>query len=194
MNINFCIVNEYDDTNSNFSVDFSSKEPFVKLTKESSLNDVAILVSSFLSFNSLKLNDEFVECLFLKNELALVGGLLFENDDILIGPSCCLDYQDWTEVIAEIRNSQSPWYGHDPDPWFEFYNSTVTLWSDEKGKSKIQSIKFVLDEFNSEFKKAKHDLFGFMEVVKSWSYLNYKANPEKLIDGISHYLIGEAKA
>jgi len=143
LSIKFCFeIDSFDINTYHFKTDFSNQIRLVEMTSSSTLNDVSLFVGSLLSFNEISFNSKFIDALFKKDELALVGGLLFEQNNFKIGASCCADFQDWKLVVGEINKGVSPWMGHDPSPWFEFKDKNIVLWSDEEKVDGINCIQF----------------------------------------------------
>lgn len=185
-------VENFDDDTYSFVFSYCKSFKFVEMTSNSNLNDVELLVASLLSFNDLDLNSNFVDSLFIPNELALVGGLSFKADDIHIGASCCADFQDWIDVVKNIKEKKSPWMGHDPSPWFEFDGDNTVLWSDDIDEREINNldyIQFTQQEFERQLIEAKEELKQFLKIVEQWSSENYSIDADKLTLGIKHYLL-----
>jgi len=185
----FCFeIYYFDEDEYGFPVKFEGTSEFIAMDSRSSLNDVSLFIGSLLSFNEMVLGEEFVSSLSKEEEMALVGGLLFEKNGKSIGPSCCADIQDWKNVASGIKNRKSSWLGHDPSSWFEFKGENITLWSDEPGKENIKSITFSQSEFDTELETAVLEDKGFIEVVNKWASINYMENPKSLIQGICGFL------
>ena len=174
-----------------FRVHSSTSIHYAESTSNSTLNDVSLLIGSLLSFNELPFNSKFVDALYKKEELALVGGLLFEQNDLKIGASCCADYQDWVDVVDDIKTGAFPWMGHDPSPWFDFEGNNIIVWSDEDDKNNSYSIKLTQQEFDEQLEIAKQKLQDFLKIVEVWALENYKTDPDRLVQGLRHYLFAE---
>jgi hypothetical protein len=189
MLIKFCFEIEYFDDNAYyFKVNIPQNIRLVSMTRNSSLNDIGLFIGSLLDFNDLSLNSEFIDALFKEEELGLVGGLLFESNDVVIGASCCADFQDWVNVVQDIKRKCSPWMGHNPTPWFEFENEWVTLWSDKETLKNCDFIQFTQQEFDEKLLKAKEELNYFIEIVEEWAKENYFNDYNSLVAGINYYL------
>ncbi|BAZ45198.1 hypothetical protein NIES4102_22160 [Chondrocystis sp. NIES-4102] len=186
----FCFVIEsfYCNTGSLLSNRLSNNS-LVEMTSNSNLNDIDIFIGSFLSFNQLSLDSQFVDALFIKGELALAGGLLFKTNDVSIGASCCADFQDWINIVKDVKRKISPWMGHDPSPWFEFKDENIILWSNEGKLNHHNTIMFTQQEFDYELLEAKKELYCFLNIFKLWAKKNYDINPERLFAGIQNYLL-----
>ena len=189
MNIKFCFEIEYFDDNAySFKVNFPQSIRLIEMTSNSRLNDVGLFIGSLLDFNDLSLNSKFIDLLFQEEELALVGGLLFESNNIAIGVGCCADFQNWVYVVQDIKRKCSPWMGHDPTPWFEFENEYITLWRDRETLRDCDFIQFTQNEFDNKLLKAKEELNYFVEIVEEWSKKNYPTDYMSLLAGVKHYL------
>jgi len=195
MDIKFCFeIEDFDENAYSFKVDFPKSISLVEMTSNSSLNDIGLFIGSLLDFNDLSLNSKFIDLLFQEEELALVGGLLFESNNVAIGVGCCADFQDWIYVVRDIKRKCSPWMGHDPTPWFEFENEYITLWHDRETSKNCDFIQFTQKEFDEKLLKAKKELNDFIEVVEEWSEKNYSTDYISLVTGVKHYLgITESK-
>ena len=186
--VKFCFkVDPFANDAYDFQVNYSTQVRLVEMTSNSSLNDVGLFIGSLLAFNDLSFNSEFFNALFKEEELALVGGLLFEQNNRVIGASCCADFQDWSSVVDGIKNKSSPWMGHSPDPWFEFESDNIILWSDEVIEN-AYSIRFTQHEFNRQFLKAKQELNYFAKKIEVWALENCHADSSSFLYGIRHYL------
>ena len=189
MDIKFSFQTEYFDRNDyDFEVDLSSEIHLVEMTSNSPLNDVGLFISSLLDFNNLSLDSDFVDALFKEQELALVGGLLFEQNNVVIGASCCADFQDWSNVVKDIKRKCSPWMGHAPSPWFEFEDEYIILWSDREKLKNYNFIQFTQKEFDDKLIEAKQELDYFVEKVEHWAEKNYSTDSKKVVAGIKYYL------
>jgi hypothetical protein len=190
MQIRFCFeIEDFNCDTYSFVVNSPINISFIEMTGNSNLNDVGLFIASLLSFSELSLDSKFVKALFAKNELALVGGLLFKTNDVSIGSSCCADFQDWINVVKDVKHQISPWMGHDPSPWFEFKGEDVILWSDE-GKSTYHNfITFTQQEFDRQLLEAKKELYYFLSIVEQWAIIHYRVNSERLVAGIKNYLL-----
>lgn len=189
LNVKFCFeIYLFKNSVYGFEVEFPKSLGFIILDEKTSFNETGLFIGSLLAFNYLSLDSKFVEHLFIEEELALVGGLQFEKSGVMIGPSCCADMQDWKETVNEIIDHHSPWMGHDPSPWFEFKNSDIILWSDEKDISNLYSIQTFQEEFENSIKIAENQLKKFLTNFEKWATKYYPSNPQKLCDGIRNYL------
>ena len=190
--IKFCFeVDPFEIDTYHFQANHSTQVRLVEMTGNSSLNDVSLLIGSLLAFNDLSFNSEFFNALFKEEELALVGGLLFEQNNRVIGASCCADFQDWSSVVDEIKKKSSPWMGHSPSHWFEFENENIILWSEDEVIENAYSIRLTQHEFNKQFLKAKQELNYFAKKIEVWAAENCYADCSNFLNGIKHYLLFE---
>ena len=192
--IKFCFEVEPFNTNDYiFHAHSSNQIQRIEMTGDSTNNDVALFVGSFLAFSNSCFGSQFIDSLFKEEELALVGGLLFEQNDLKISASCCADFQDWIIVVEDIKRKVSPWMGHDPDPWFEFEGDKIILWSDEVEREDIYSIQLTQQEFEQQLNIAKQELQFFIDKIELFALKNYKDDYRELVQRIKQYLFVEHK-
>ena len=190
--IKFCFeVDPFEIDAYHFQVNYSTQVRLVEMTSNSSLNDVGLFVGSLLAFNNLSFNSEFFNALFKEEALALVGGLLFEQNNQLIGASCCADFQDWSLVVDGIKKKSSPWMGHSPSPWFEFEDENIILWSEDEVIENAYSINFTQHEFDKQLLQAKQELKHFAKKIEVWAAENCYTDCNNFLNGIKHYLLFE---
>lgn len=182
-------IHYFDESAYNFDVSFPKGKSFIELDENSTENDISLLVGSLLSFNDLDLNDEFIEALAMNDELALVGGLVFQKDEVSIYPSCCADLQDWREVLEGVNKGETSWMGHDPSPWFEFQEDRITLWSDEADSKDLHSISYSKNEFENLRNELSISIECVLPIIEGWVTSNYLEAPEKLYFGLKRYLL-----
>lgn len=182
-------IHYFDESAYNFDVSFPKGKSFVVLDENSTENDISLLVGSLLSFNDLDLNDEFIEALAMNDELALIGGLAFQKDEVLIYPSCCADLQDWRKVLEGVNRGETYWMGHNPSPWFEFQEGRITLWSDEAGSKNLHSISYSKNEFENLENELSISIERVLPIIEGWVANNYLEGPEKLYSGLKRYLL-----
>jgi len=182
-------IHYFDESAYNFDVSFPKDSSFIILDENSTENDISLLVGSLLSFNDLCLNDEFIEALLKNDELALVGGIAFKQNETIIYPSCCADIQDWREVIEGVKKGETSWLGHDPSPWFEFQEDQITLWSDEVGSKDLHVIRYTKKEFECLSHELTISIERLLPIIEGWVASNYLEAPEKLYSGLKQYLL-----
>lgn len=92
----------------------------VKLTGLCTAAEVDVLLYGLLGFNYIPLSANPIESLtalmeeMKEDNVAMSGGLLFQEDDKIITPSCCCGLEQWKEIVNDIKAKQKPWLGHDP--------------------------------------------------------------------------------
>lgn len=108
----------------------------VKLTRDCSSVEVDALLYGLIGYNDIPIMDspsttilQLLKGLKAK-EIIMSGGLLFQEDDKMIFPSCCCGLEEWKEIVDDIRNKKSPWMGHDPFPCCLYNDNTVIVCSD----------------------------------------------------------------
>ncbi|MEL6927699.1 MAG: hypothetical protein AAFO95_03580 [Cyanobacteria bacterium J06600_6] len=161
------------------------------MTSQSTLNDISLLIGSLLSFNQLQLDPRFTDALDKKDELALVGGLLFEQNSLKIAASCCADFQDWRIAVNAIKAGVSPWMGHNPSPWCDFDDGNIIVWSDEDSLEDSYFITLTQAQFVEQLENAQQELQAFLKKVEVWALQNYQREPRKLVEGLRRYLLVE---
>jgi hypothetical protein len=72
-----------------------------------------------------------VEGIIRADALIAQGGLRVRdtNTGLTVTPGCCCgleSWHEWDQVVA----GQSPWLGHDPEPWVEHLGPVVRVWPD----------------------------------------------------------------
>lgn len=100
-----------------------TKDKSIKLVKITGLcttTEVDALLYGILGFNQISLSSKPIESLTVlmqdmkENNVAMSGGLLFQEDEKIIKPSCCCGLEQWKEIVNDIKAKQKPWLGHDP--------------------------------------------------------------------------------
>lgn len=92
----------------------------VKLTGLCTAAEVDVLLYGLLGFNRIPLSANPIESLtalmeeMKEDNVAMSGGLLFQEDDKIITPSCCCGLEQWKEIVNDIKSKRKPWLGHDP--------------------------------------------------------------------------------
>lgn len=109
----------------------------VKITGDCSPLEVDALLYGMLGYNQIPLTDSPATTLIqlLKGleakEIVMSGGLIFQEDDRKIVPSCCCGLEQWKEIVEGIRNKRSPWMGHDPYPGCMYEGDMIIVCSDD---------------------------------------------------------------
>jgi hypothetical protein len=70
-----------------------------------------------------------IQRLMLAECLVAPGGLRVRDTGwgLTVNPGCCFGLENWRDW-NEIADGQSPWLGHDPDPWAEHLGSKIRIW------------------------------------------------------------------
>ncbi|MDH3348580.1 MAG: hypothetical protein OEM02_10850 [Desulfobulbaceae bacterium] len=152
---------------------------------------ISLFIASMLKYNDLDLNKGFIKKLGVKDELALGGGLVFINEEKVIFPSCCADFQDWKENLEHIKEKKSTWMGHDPDPGVEYSGEEIIVWSDDKTKSESYFISFNQKELRSFETNLKEILTSFLTTAEIWASKYFADEKEKFLINLSKYLLVE---
>lgn len=179
----FFDVHEFD-----FEVELASSNDLIPLDGKCTQNDIALFVGTILAYNDLSFDSKFIDALFKDDEIAISGGIRFQNDQVKIDPSCCCDLGDWLEVIKDVRMKNGVWLGHDPSPIIEYLGNDIIVWSDEKEIPDRKSIKYSISDFEKQVKLLSSDLESFMKLVLSWSKDNFPTEHIRLYNGIGHIL------
>lgn len=85
-----------------------------------------------------------------EDNVAMSGGLLFQEDDKIIKPSCCCGLEQWKEIVNDIKAKQKPWLGHDPLGTCIYEEDKTIVCSDDismlqgKNKDKIKAEKEII--------------------------------------------------
>lgn len=105
------------------------------------------------------------------NFFCMNGGLaILEGSTTLISPGCCSGIQDWWELHGVLK-CESPWMGHDPDPWCEFLeNDNVRFWAGGgiSGKQIGPSVLFSQQQVRDEIMRFHNHLQGTMQRLHEW--------------------------
>lgn len=128
----------------------------VKLTGLCTVVEVDTLLYGLLGFNDIPLSANPIESLtalmkeMKEDSLAMSGGLLFQEDDKIITPSCCCGLEQWKEIVNDIKAKQKPWLGHDPWGTCIYEEDKTIVCSDDismlqgKNKEKIKAEKEII--------------------------------------------------
>lgn len=120
------------------------------------------------------------------DELSLSGGILVRDtrDGREIRPGCCSALEDWVEWIRFERTGETPWTGHDPDPWLEREGEIVRVWSHGALSDFVTTPAFHVDlsaaEFRAALARVEQDLQDFLEVLRRWTQRHAPAAAELL--------------
>lgn len=121
----------------------------VKVTGLCTAAEVDTLLYGLLGFNDIPLSINPAESLIAlmqemkENNVAMSGGLLFQEDEKVITPSCCCGLEQWKEIVDDIKAKKRPWLGHDPWGTCIYEEDKTIVCSDdisilqEKNKDKV---------------------------------------------------------
>lgn len=89
-----------------------------------------------------------------------------------VNPGCCCgleDWQDWKNVAA----GESPWFGHDPEPWVEHLGTVIRAWpdgGDEEAPSTTGTpIDIPADDLPRLIAGTRERLQGFLALLEPWA-------------------------
>lgn len=139
------------------------------LSSKSSTAEVELFLLHLFGYNSIDAAKSFEESfkeLFEEDEVAILGGVTFmQDEETYIMPSCCCGLEEFQTITNSINAKQSPWLGHAPSPGIKYYEDYVLVWSDgpDKQKEELSSIRFTYKELLEGLEKCKKDLLGFIE-------------------------------
>lgn len=150
----------------------------VKITGECTSSEVDALLYGIMGFNDISLADTPPASLMqiikgLKaGEIALSGGLIFQEDEKVIPPSCCCGLEEWQEIVADIRKKEKPWMGHDPFATCVYETNKIIVCSDDlkmynsskpvtNSEKEIVRIVFTEEEIETYFKQLELDMENF---------------------------------
>ncbi|ULL17926.1 hypothetical protein DVH26_27760 [Paenibacillus sp. H1-7] len=146
-----------------------TQKHFVTLTSLSNEEDVELFLTLLLGYNRIDAELSFeaaFDTLFLEDGIAISGGIaFFENEQIYILPSCCCGLEGIFEMYENVVNKQSPWLGHDPDPWIEYKENNTLVWSDSAGSmERMITIPYSHEELVQCIQKSMSDLMAFIDI------------------------------
>jgi len=163
---------------------------YIILNEKTTEIEVGVFVASLLSFNDYtKLDNQFIMALHKEEELALVGGLAITKD-LIIYPSCCLDIQDWIQWKKSLKDEETFWLGHNPDPWVEYCDNIMKIWSDEKTdhNKNIYCIKIEKKVFESEYLLIKDNIENFISgPLLQWFMKNTEFDSKDIVNSFNKY-------
>ena len=150
----------------------------VKLTGTCTSQEVDALLCGIAGYNDICLTDNPTSSLMSiikelkKGEVIFSGGLLFQEADYIIMPSCCCGLETWNNIINDIKAKRKPWLGHDPLGTCIYENGRTIVCSDDisrhrpKGKNErkypITKIVFTDEELEGLFWQVKLDMKEFI--------------------------------
>lgn len=115
--------------------------------------------------------EQILEALASLDRFSLAGGLrITDGDKVIVSFGCCCGLEQWRELFS-ILEFQSPWMGHDPDPWCEFLeNDIVRFWSSGSisGMQLAPSIEFSTQRVADELAALEASLHATLSRLHDW--------------------------
>jgi hypothetical protein len=147
---------------------------FLRMSGELSDDQVGLVMAHLADYNHIKKwrAPDRQLCAILKHEqLILPGGIEASCSGARISPGCCCGLEGWREWHTFLNTGDSPWLGHDPDPWIERVEEEVVIWSAGAMSEAPDrfSIGFDLTHFQAELRRVETDLKAFLVRVAEWS-------------------------
>lgn len=147
----------------------------VNLSKLSTLEDAVLFFTLLCGYNNVDVDRECAAVLnelITTDEVAIRGGIAFEDKDKVILPSCCCGLENWRDVLEAVLSKKSVWLGHDPFPSVEYVDNTVRIWSDdfsgvmrkdlsEQELQKMYYIEYNRDDLIKKLQSIEIDLLDF---------------------------------
>lgn len=147
----------------------------VNLSKLSTLDDAVLFFTLLCGYNNVDVDRESADVLnelITTDEVALRGGIAFEDKDKVILPSCCCGLENWRDLLEAVLSKKGIWLGHDPFPSIEYVDNTVRIWSDdfsgvmrkdlsEQELQKMYYIEYNRDDLIKKLQSIETDLLDF---------------------------------
>jgi hypothetical protein len=161
---------------------------FLPLSSQTTDREVGLIISQLIKDNNLESNGNLVERLTeiinyksVEDEdyMILAGGLqVNDGSNRIITPSCCCGLETWRDWIEFLSTGESPWLGHDPNPWVEKVNDNlIRVWADEGGGFFID---FDRSTFELKLSEVQQDLADFLVRIETWARKLGFDKPEEL--------------
>lgn len=144
--------------------------------------DIGLVVAQLVSYagNLDPTGDNVLARLTMQKSRILPGGLrLISADGRVISPGCCCGLETWREWWAFLSTGDSPWLGHDPDPWIESLSDVVRVWS-AGGLSSTEdrfAIELTREEYENALQRVTNELQGFLLRLHAWATTNGVPDP-----------------
>ncbi len=154
------------------------------LSRFSTSEDAALFLTLVCGYNNIEVDREPAEVLnelITFDEIALSGGIAFEDKNKVIVPSCCCGLENWRDVLEAVQSKKDIWLGHDPFPTLEYLNDSVRVWSDDytgtfrKDLSERELQKMFYIEYN------RKDLIIKLHAIETDLLEFYKHSLEKVL-------------
>lgn len=150
----------------------------VKIKGNCTKEEVDALLYGILGYNDIDLSTNPKESLtalmenMREGEVIMSGGLLFQEDQHIIMPSCCCGLEQWKEIVSDIQAKRKPWLGHDPWGTCIYENDKTIVCSDdvnsykteekEKIAANLVQITFTDSELDRFFHQIELDMQEFV--------------------------------
>ncbi|MFF2090715.1 hypothetical protein [Paenibacillus sp. NPDC058174] len=145
------------------------------LSRLSTSENAVLFLTLLCGYNNIDINRKPAEVfneLITVEEVAISGGLAFEDESKVILPGCCCGLEGWREVLEAVLSKKNIWLGHDPYPTLEFTNNLVRVWSDDysgtfrkdlsgQDLQKMFYIEYVRDDLINKLQAIETDLLEF---------------------------------
>lgn len=174
-----------------YSFEVDTHSDFLRLIKTClSSEGVGSFVAAILEYNNAQFDQDFVNRLGQRGELALPGGLVFCSNQTWIPFSCCADISDWRDNLADIQKSNSPWMGHDPTPCINFDAEHFLVWSDEAGTDGRFAILAHQSAAQTASLQIEQTIADFLLWTRVWCQQHFPNHTESFVAGMALFLCG----
>ncbi len=176
--------------------------PFIGLGADTDARATGSVVSHLARYNLFKVTSDFeVEYVDLRGDPTAILTQLVNAEHIVvsggvavidakagreINPGCCAGLEEWHQWLDFERSGQSPWMGHEPDPWLERSGDRVRVWSHgdlaEGDYGEPFAIEVTIDEFRTGLHSVQRDLAAFSRVLHRWAQHHVPSIADQLTD------------
>ncbi|RKN60054.1 hypothetical protein [Paenibacillus ginsengarvi] len=156
----------------------------IYLSRFSTSEDAILFFTLVCGYNHVDVDREPAEVLnelITIDEVAISGGIAFEDKNSVILPGCCCGLEKWRDVLEAVICKKDVWLGHDPFPTLEYVNDLVRVWSDDysgtmrKDLSEQELQKMFYIEYN------RNDLINKLQAIETDLLDIYKHSLEKVL-------------
>jgi hypothetical protein len=155
---------------------------FIRLFGKMTDREVGLVFAQLVDYNHISSEGDtntVLHRVIQAPSLVLPGGIQARTaTDKVISPSCCCGLEGWRDWLRFMKKGQSPWLGHDPNPWVEKVGGLVRVWSDEGHRA--FHIDFEKSKFEAELIKVQQDLNAFLGRSEEWAGRMGCLEPSKL--------------
>jgi len=147
---------------------------FMRLSGEMTHAEVGSIMAQLVKYNQVEAEPTVGGLLsgaIAAEGLILSGGIEVSAGEREIRPGCCCGLEGWREWLACMKSGESPWLGHDPDPWIEWADAVVRVWSDGAITSSRErfAVEFERERFVAELGRVEEELRAFLPRVAEWA-------------------------